>query len=160
MNPSATNTDIQKNLGLRPKKTRPLLRLFSSVVILSLIGVAAWFAWPMLKPVEKAPSYRTEEARTGDLVVKVSATGNLEPTNQVDVGSELSGMIEAVLVDDNASVTQGQAIARLAPSRVRDQVNTSKAALASIGLMFAVLFWNDYTNYKLYITNDRLYNKR
>lgn len=34
----------------------------------------------------------------------------------------------------------------------------SKAALASIGLMFAVLFWNDYTNYKLYITNDRLYN--
>jgi len=34
----------------------------------------------------------------------------------------------------------------------------SKAALASIGLMFAVSFWNDYTNYKLYITNSDLYN--
>ena len=34
----------------------------------------------------------------------------------------------------------------------------SKAALASIGLMFAVAYWNDYTNYKLYITNDQLYN--
>lgn len=34
----------------------------------------------------------------------------------------------------------------------------SKAALASIGLMFAVSFWNDYTNYKLYITNRSLYN--
>ncbi|MBQ8638742.1 MAG: carbohydrate ABC transporter permease [Lachnospiraceae bacterium] len=34
----------------------------------------------------------------------------------------------------------------------------SKAALASIGLMFAVSYWNDYTNYKLYITNDQLYN--
>lgn len=34
----------------------------------------------------------------------------------------------------------------------------SKAALASIGLMFAVSFWNDYTNYKIYITNSNLFN--
>lgn len=34
----------------------------------------------------------------------------------------------------------------------------SKAALASIGLMFAVAYWNDYTHYKLYITNSDLYN--
>ena len=34
----------------------------------------------------------------------------------------------------------------------------SKAALASIGLMFAVAYWNDYTNYKLYITDSSLYN--
>lgn len=34
----------------------------------------------------------------------------------------------------------------------------SKAALTAIGLMFAVTYWNDYTNYKLYITNDKLYN--
>jgi len=34
----------------------------------------------------------------------------------------------------------------------------SKAALASIGLMFAVAYWNDYTNFKLYITDRKLYN--
>ena len=34
----------------------------------------------------------------------------------------------------------------------------SKAALASIGLMFAVAYWNDYTNYKLYITKETMYN--
>ncbi len=34
----------------------------------------------------------------------------------------------------------------------------SKAALAAIGLMFAVSYWNDYTNFKLYITNSDLYN--
>ena len=34
----------------------------------------------------------------------------------------------------------------------------SKAALASIGLMFAVAYWNDYTNYKLYIANTELHN--
>jgi HlyD family secretion protein len=129
MTSSAANTDIQQNLGLRPKKSHPLARFFSSVIIIAIIGIATWFALPWIKPAEKAPNYRTEEARNGDLVVKVSATGNLEPTNQVDVGSELSGMIEAVLVDDNDTVTQGQVIARLDPSRVRDQVNKSKAAL-------------------------------
>ena len=34
----------------------------------------------------------------------------------------------------------------------------SKAALAAIGLMFAVAYWNDYTNFKIYITKENLYN--
>ena len=34
----------------------------------------------------------------------------------------------------------------------------SKAAIASIGLMFAVTFWNDYTNFKIYITDNKLFN--
>lgn len=34
----------------------------------------------------------------------------------------------------------------------------SKAALAAIGLMFAVTYWNDYTNFKIYVTDNRLFN--
>ena len=34
----------------------------------------------------------------------------------------------------------------------------SKAALASIGLMYAVQFWNDYTNFKIYVTDNKLFN--
>lgn len=34
----------------------------------------------------------------------------------------------------------------------------SKAALAAIGLMFAVSYWNDYTNFKIYITDNKLFN--
>ena len=34
----------------------------------------------------------------------------------------------------------------------------SKAALAAVGLMFAVSYWNDYTNYKIYIVNSDLFN--
>ena len=41
---------------------------------------------------------------------------------------------------------------------IRIVLPMSKAALASIGLMFAVSYWNDYTNYKLYITQPTLYN--
>ena len=41
---------------------------------------------------------------------------------------------------------------------IRIVLPMSKAALASIGLMFAVTYWNDYTHYKLYILNSDLYN--
>ena len=41
---------------------------------------------------------------------------------------------------------------------VRIVLPLSKAALASIGLMYAVQFWNDYTNFKLYINKDKLFN--
>jgi HlyD family secretion protein len=78
-----------------------------------------------------APRYVTEPAVRGDLVVSVSATGNLQPTNKVDVGSELSGTIEAVLVDDNDRVKKGQVLARLDTAKLRDQVAKSRAAVAS-----------------------------
>jgi len=64
-------------------------------------------------------------------VVKVSATGNLQPTNQVDVGSELSGIVDQVLVDDNDRVKKGQVLARLDLSKLQDTVTKSRANLAS-----------------------------
>lgn len=79
----------------------------------------------------QTPRYQTEEVTRGNLVVTVSATGNLQPTNQVDVGSEISGTIEAVLVDDNDRVKMGQVLARLDTSRLQDQVAKSQAALAA-----------------------------
>jgi len=78
-----------------------------------------------------APQYLTEEVVRGNLTVTVSATGNLQPTNQVDVGSELSGTVESVLVDDNDRVRKGQLLARLDLSKLNDQVAKSEAALIS-----------------------------
>lgn len=77
------------------------------------------------------PNYATREVRRGDLTVTVSATGNLKPINQVDVGSEQSGLITHVYVDVNDKVTKGQVLAELDTSRLIDAVNQSKAQLAS-----------------------------
>ena len=74
-------------------------------------------------------SYLTEEATRGKLVVSISASGTLQPTRSVDVGSELSGTLEAVLANENDRVTKGQIIARLDTSKLRDSVAKSKAAL-------------------------------
>jgi len=86
--------------------------------------------WLMLSPnSHNGARYVTEEIRPGDLVVTVSATGKLSPTNQVDVGSELSGIVESVLVDENDLVKRGRVLARLDLSRLNDQVVKSQAAV-------------------------------
>jgi len=75
--------------------------------------------------------YATETVRRGNLQVTVTATGNLQPTNEVQVGSEQSGLVTQVFVDNNDRVTQGQPLARLDPSRLQDTVNQAQAAVAS-----------------------------
>lgn len=83
------------------------------------------------KAATPAVTYRTEALSRGTLSVSVSATGNLQPTNTVNVGSELSGLVDAVLVDENDTVRRGQVLARLDTARLQDQIVKSQAALAS-----------------------------
>ncbi len=80
---------------------------------------------------EEGPEYLTAEVRRGDIAVNVTATGNLAPTNQVDVGSEISGIVDRVLVDVNDSVNAGQSIAIIDTSRLDDAVTRSRATLSA-----------------------------
>ena len=74
-------------------------------------------------------AYLTEDVRRGDLRVTVSATGKLAPTNQVEVGSEVSGTIEKVLVDFNDRVHRGQPLAIIDTDLLDDQIAQARAAL-------------------------------
>jgi HlyD family secretion protein len=73
----------------------------------------------------------TQEVTTGDLTVTVTATGNLEPRNQVDIGSELSGTIRGVNVDVNDEVKAGQVLAVLDTTRLEAQVLQAQSSLTS-----------------------------
>ncbi|MBS1170231.1 MAG: Secretion protein HlyD [Burkholderiaceae bacterium] len=75
--------------------------------------------------------YVTEEAVTGNLVVTVSASGTLQPTKSVDVGSELSGTLAKVLVEENDKVKKGQLLAQLDLDKLTDAVTKSRAVLAA-----------------------------
>src|SRR5262245_59797845 len=77
-----------------------------------------------------APAYVTEQVVVGPLRVVVTATGTLQPTNQVDVGSEVSGFIDEVLVDFNDHVKEGQVIARLDTQTLEARVASARASLA------------------------------
>ena len=97
------------------------------VVIAAIAGVVIWRTLGK----SNTPQYKTEEVRRGDLTVIVTATGTLQPTNTVDVGSELSGIIKSVEVDYNDRVKVGQVLARIDTSKLEAQVTQSKAALES-----------------------------
>jgi HlyD family secretion protein len=76
-------------------------------------------------------SYVTQEVTTGGITVTVTATGNLEPRNQVDIGSELSGTIRTVHVDVNDEVKAGQVLAALDTTRLEAQVLQAQSSLTS-----------------------------
>jgi HlyD family secretion protein len=75
--------------------------------------------------------FRTEEARIGDLTVTVTATGQLKPTHTVDVGSQVSGIMDSVLVDYNDHVKAGQVLAKINTEKLDAQVLQDKASLQS-----------------------------
>ncbi len=97
------------------------------LVIVAAAGVVIW------RTSDKSDStqFKTEEVKRGDLTVIVTATGTLQPTNKVDVGSELSGIVKTVEVDYNDRVKNGQVLARLDTSKLEAQVTQSRAALDS-----------------------------
>lgn len=79
----------------------------------------------------KAVTYTTQDVVKGDLTVTVTATGNLEPRNQVEIGSELSGTVAKVNVDVNDEVKAGQVLASLDTTRLKAQVLQQESSLAS-----------------------------
>ena len=112
--------------GGSPRRGRWLL--WSALAVLIALGL--W--WGLSAgSTNGAPAFRTTELSRGDLTVTVSATGTLQPTNQVDVGSELSGIITLVLVEDNDTVKAGQVIAQLDTARLKDAITSARASLES-----------------------------
>lgn len=71
--------------------------------------------------------YSTEPARQGALTVTVSATGKLAPTNQVEVGSQLSGLVTEVVADVNDRVVKGQPLALIDPEQLDDAIRSGQA---------------------------------
>lgn len=125
-----TDSDLEKTLaqGAAPGKGWYLkhLLIWGLLVSAVIFGIFKWGFGQNDSRVE----YKTLEAERGDLVVIVTATGNLEPTNQVDVGSEVSGTIYSVAVDYNDLVKAGQELARLDTTKLEAQANQSRAAVA------------------------------
>ncbi len=107
------------------------------VVVIAVAGLAAWLLMPFGTTAEKAV-YVTETVRRADIEVTVSATGTVEPTDLVEVSSELSGKITAVHVDFNDMVDVGTVLAGLDTSRLESQLAVQKASLASAEAKVAV----------------------
>lgn len=99
-------------------------------VIAALVVVAVAAAVVFGRSNDQTP-YVTEEVTTRSLDLVVTATGNLRPTNQVEVGSEVSGRIDQILVDVNDQVSRGQVLAYINTDVIDDQITQARAQLAA-----------------------------
>ncbi len=123
---------IESVLGLdtRSRRSRWGRRLLWLLVAAALAAGAAW--WLLNRQTSAALiSYDTAPATVKTLQVKVQATGNIQPTTQVDVSSERSGVIRSVNVKANSLVKRGDVLAQLDTERLEAELARGKAALAA-----------------------------
>lgn len=128
---TTSETPIEETLGIGAGGNRRRIRgwILSSIILLLILAAGAW-VWRITHP-SRAVTYRTLPVTHGSLVVTVTATGNLAATNEVEVGSELSGIVKTVEVDFNDRVKKGQPLVRLDDAKFKAAVMKSRAALAS-----------------------------
>ncbi len=123
--------DVAKILGVDTssvlnRRMRSWLTWGALALVAAIVGIV-WITWGTGGKVQ----YKTQAVQRGDLTMTVTATGTLEPTNQVDVGIEVSGTIKSVEVDYDDHVKVGQILARLDTSKLEAQVLQSTAGLES-----------------------------
>ncbi len=124
----AQNPKLDEFLG---GKTAPAWQRYAKWIALVLVVIVVLLGlWRLFAGAEET-GYATRPVQRGALTVSVSATGKLAPTNQVQVGSELSGLITRVIVDVNDRVTAGQPLALIDPERLDDSITQARASVAA-----------------------------
>jgi len=127
---SQTDTAAEQDIGEylesgKPRKwyKRRWIWLLAALVLLLVLFFTVFSGG------DDGPDYITTPVEERSLDLSVTATGNLRPTNQVEVGSEVSGRIDDVLVDVNDVVTRGQVLARINTDVIEDQITQGRANL-------------------------------
>lgn len=121
-----SNLDAFLDVKPQPAWRRPAI--WGAIVLLALLLLYVLYR---VFAASDAPRYATARVERGNLVTTVSATGKLAPTNQVVVGSQLSGLVVKVLVDVNDEVKRNQALAEIDPDQIEAQIRQGEAQLAA-----------------------------
>lgn len=102
--------------------------VWPTVIVVGLAAVAggAWIWWQGAVG-ESAPSYVTQVIDSGDVTVTVTATGSVEPTNTVQISTELSGTVRSVNFDFNDIVKSGDVLAQLDTATLEANLTRARA---------------------------------
>lgn len=122
--------DVEATLGVSRGERRgaTLLRRLVrwGIPVLAIIGAFVFFK---IHHASAPVRYATSSARRGDLAVTVTATGTLAALDTVDVGTEVSGVVDVVSADYNDHVTKGQTLAIVNTDQLQAQIQQGEAAL-------------------------------
>ncbi|MGD1065864.1 MAG: efflux RND transporter periplasmic adaptor subunit [Vulcanimicrobiaceae bacterium] len=122
----ATNDRIH-TIILEPARRRPRL-WFAAAAMLCIVAILASLL--VVRSRASAVSYTTVPAQTGSLAQTVTATGTLNPQNTINVGTQVSGTINAIDTDFNAHVKKGQVLATIDPTTFQASLDQAQAQLA------------------------------
>ncbi|PWE00464.1 efflux RND transporter periplasmic adaptor subunit [Marinilabilia rubra] len=97
---------------------------------LAILGLGLAF---IFRPGTSEDSFmpRIKVVEEGNIVNTVTATGTVEPIDQVEVGTQVSGVIEEIFTDYNERVEKGQLIARIDESTLSTRLLQARSSLAS-----------------------------
>ena len=123
------NTNLQNELNNYSNKSSNKKYYIFALILLLVSGVGYYYYDKNSTNKKQQISYNTQKIKKGDLEVVVNATGNLKPTNSVEIGIEVSGTIKEIYVDFNDEVTVGQVLAVLDTRKLQSQVDSSSASL-------------------------------
>jgi HlyD family secretion protein len=112
-------------------KSRPLRKWVTIAIVAAALGGGTYYYLNRSSKEAAGPEYVTRPLEKGEISIEITATGTLTPTNQVIVGSELSGTISEVHVDTNDTVTKGQELAKLDTIKLIQQTERTRANLLS-----------------------------
>ena len=129
----SARAEIEDVLGIASQKGSWLRRALKWLIGLAIMLLIAAGGYYFLASGGKSTglTYRTDPASRGDITVLVTATGTVQPTNQVDVSSELSGIVRSVNVDYNSRVKVGEVLAELNTDKLKATVESSRAHLTA-----------------------------
>ena len=123
-NPLANETAQRLGVGRPKRRLIPLILTIVAIAGLTTAGVAYW---RMRAQAASQPTYETAKAVKGNLKVTVTATGTIESVGSVEIGSEISGRVEEVLVKFNEVVKKGQVLAKINTEQLEAKLKESKA---------------------------------
>jgi HlyD family secretion protein len=102
------------------------------LIIFGIIIIAVALLVFALKPFakkESATSFETVKVEKGNISNTVTATGTIQALKTVNVGTQVSGILQHVYVDFNYNVKQGQILAKLDETPLQTQLDQSQSAV-------------------------------
>ena len=96
----------------------------------SLLGLAIIAILASCSSEEKV-SYSTAKVSKQNISTSITATGTIEPVTQVEVGTQVSGIIDKIYVDYNSEVKKGQVIAELDKTNLVSELTSAQSNLSN-----------------------------
>lgn len=97
-----------------------------AVIVMAVAGAGFWL-FGGSKAKHKV-TYETATVIKGEISESVTATGTIEPVTEVEVGTQVSGIIDKIYADYNSVVTKGQLIAEMDRVTLQSEVASQRAA--------------------------------